>query len=1461
MANETEERVVVLRMVAVADPKDTEAIDKIDDKLEALHSKAKAFGVEAAKSFKKMSDASAKSATAAQKATAKANISAQKQKTLGQQTAAAQRAVEQAYAGTKGELKDLIAEAAKLKILKTEAREAVRDEVTRQRAVAKTTGAYKRLGLELVLERQKFKDMAAAGKANARELKQQEILVGKLDGRIKQIDASAGQFGRNVGNYPTFLSRIMGPASQQLQGLGVQLGQANNRISSYFGAIGVAAAGGGVLSAMSKANYEISDALSDVRKQVDGSDEDFARLLNTLKQYDSRTNLAELLGIGELGGRQGVDIKTLGGFVQAIDKINVALGKDLGGAEGTTNAITGLRNTLTDTQTGDIASDLLRIGNAVNVLDQSSTAAAPDIINLAQRMGGLNDSANVSAASTLGLSAAMDDLQIAPEAGATAFNRLLSTVGKAPETFGQFVAAAGLVKDAGQFYEEFEQDAVKASLKVAAAINQTGDSNIGLIQKLDELGFKSVRTQETILKLGTSYEKASFQIGLAEAALQNQDSLLKEFNEKNNNYAAQVDKLGRVVNEAFVQPEVQSFLGTMVQGVTMLVSVLAEAFGIVSRNPGLILTLAAAITVFGNASAVAAGTTNALTLATIRQSIATRIAKTQQWLLNAAMYANPVGLVVVALLALTTGLYAAYQNSERFREIVNDLWSGIQELAVGFKEAYDESLLLKAIFFQITAPISLITRLFNEGPEGARLWAIGIKNFAQDSFGEIQNLKDKALKVFLEFQKGLAFTDRANAGFTAAINKLDERVSAREKKRAERTANLARLEELNKVRLEQERIRKQQERLAAEEKEKLEKAVEAEKKRGKAVVVVRRATNDQLKALAKSEDTVLAEAARAEIARRKKVADEAIKAAKARFEAARKIIDLENELIKNDYDRQVAQAKEAAKRAGLDAKGDPAQVARQRDLINQQLNVQLAGFEKARVAAVEAARKEIDSIITDTKRLRTAAGVSLVQAANAEFDRETKLLINGLKEEQRKALQGSSEVGLGEDGVDTARAKALRDEAINIEFGQRELQLLRDREAQKSAIEQEALTAGRLVADQKFAEELLRIENEANQRTAKLQELRDQGKITPEEFATANTQGNELRLEQIKSAEAAEAEAKMSAFNNYVDARTEAAEMLAKKERDIRALTLREDLDNAKARGKIYEDLAQGFGETFGMMLDGQVSSVEDVLSQMILLFLDATEKFVLLEATKATASSLAQADSVATFGATGLARAALITGLIKGAFAAIKSQVRSSLSAEEGVALAGNHTGLDSGLIVGDRHSDPSGGVDLVPGVKAEGGEWLLRNGHESYVITREAVKRSRRVLEAMSGSPNIYSSTRGRIASTINTRAGGASLFGRRARRVMAEQGASLVSPSPNRISRPPSLASDLPSRIAGGVSVSKSDPYLASLEKVAKSAIELAMAANGRIDRLQVVNDPVDTQNKANEFNEELRVDNQV
>lgn len=102
-----------------------------------------------------------------------------------------------------------------------------------------------------------------------------------------------------------------------------------------------------------------------------------------------------------------------------------------------------------------------------------------------------------------------------------------------------------------------------------------------------------------------------------------------------------------------------------------------------------------------NATAIAAAA-NTLRMAVVQRAaaIATGAQTAAQWLLNAALTANPIGLVVAALGALVVGLTQAYKRSETFREVIDGVFGsvknailnvvdGLKAFAGGFSKIFD----------------------------------------------------------------------------------------------------------------------------------------------------------------------------------------------------------------------------------------------------------------------------------------------------------------------------------------------------------------------------------------------------------------------------------------------------------------------------------------------------------------------------------------------------------------------------------------------------------------------------------------------------------------------------------------------------------------------------------------------------------------------------------------------------
>src|SRR5215207_4408336 len=74
------------------------------------------------------------------------------------------------------------------------------------------------------------------------------------------------------------------------------------------------------------------------------------------------------------------------------------------------------------------------------------------------------------------------------------------------------------------------------------------------------------------------------------------------------------------------------------------------------------------------------------TLAVI--SIATKAFAAVQAVLNVVLSANPIGVIVLAVIGLAAGLIYAYKHSARFRDVVDGLWGSVQRVAGAISGAF-----------------------------------------------------------------------------------------------------------------------------------------------------------------------------------------------------------------------------------------------------------------------------------------------------------------------------------------------------------------------------------------------------------------------------------------------------------------------------------------------------------------------------------------------------------------------------------------------------------------------------------------------------------------------------------------------------------------------------------------------------------------------------------------------------
>lgn len=103
-------------------------------------------------------------------------------------------------------------------------------------------------------------------------------------------------------------------------------------------------------------------------------------------------------------------------------------------------------------------------------------------------------------------------------------------------------------------------------------------------------------------------------------------------------------------------------------------------------------------------------------------SAASGVMTAAQWALNAALDANPIGIVILAIAALVTGLILLYNKNKTFRDFVNGMWAGIKS---GVLTAINA---IKAIFTALPAFFSGVFNHIKAFFTGIPAFFIGLGN-------------------------------------------------------------------------------------------------------------------------------------------------------------------------------------------------------------------------------------------------------------------------------------------------------------------------------------------------------------------------------------------------------------------------------------------------------------------------------------------------------------------------------------------------------------------------------------------------------------------------------------------------------------------------------------------------------------------------------------------------------------
>lgn len=385
--------------------------------------------------------------------------------------------------------------------------------------------------------------VVADGKQATATIKQMQAAVALLNAEMKKLPVNSQAFTNKKKEYQELQARLRQTTNEVYQ-----LDRASKSFWKDFKSLAGAVVGGNLITGLMnqmnmlvqstiKSKLELAEAMVDVQKVTGMTNTEIEKLNGQLSAIDTATGRKELLGLAYEAGKLGKSsVEDVAGFVRAADKIKVALGQDLG--EGATQAIGKLVSIFQIEGEFGLEKGMLKIGSAINEIGAASTASEGYLVEFAKRMSGVSGIVGLSAADIIGMAGTLDSLGQTAEVSSTALSKLFVKMGSDTATFAKY---AGMSME--QFSSLLKEDAMEAFVQVLGGVEKTAGGVEALSATLGELGLDGGRVVGVLGSLSKNVSELRRQQGIANEAFEKGDSILNEFNKKNQSASASVTKL------------------------------------------------------------------------------------------------------------------------------------------------------------------------------------------------------------------------------------------------------------------------------------------------------------------------------------------------------------------------------------------------------------------------------------------------------------------------------------------------------------------------------------------------------------------------------------------------------------------------------------------------------------------------------------------------------------------------------------------------------------------------------------------------------------------------------------------------------------------------------------------------------------------------------------------------------
>lgn len=310
---------------------------------------------------------------------------------------------------------------------------------------------------------------------------------------------------------------------------------------------------------------QFESAFAGVRKTVNGTEEDFAKLEQGIQDMAKTMpqSASDIAGVAEAAGQLGIQTDSILDFTKTMIMLGDAT--NLSSEEAATQ-LARFANIVQMSQ-----DNFDRLGSSVVALGNNLATTEAEIVAMGMRLAGAGNQIGLTEAQIMSFAGALSSVGIEAEAGGTAFSKVMielqSAVENGGKTLEDFANVANMTSE--QFAKAFKEDAAGAIVAFISGLNDTerlGKSTLGVIESL---GMTEIRLRDTLLRAAGAGDLLSQSLEIGTTAWEENNALANEAEQRYATMASRLAMLKNRLNDVAMQvgdilmPYFEDFVGVL----------------------------------------------------------------------------------------------------------------------------------------------------------------------------------------------------------------------------------------------------------------------------------------------------------------------------------------------------------------------------------------------------------------------------------------------------------------------------------------------------------------------------------------------------------------------------------------------------------------------------------------------------------------------------------------------------------------------------------------------------------------------------------------------------------------------------------------------------------------------------------------------------------------------------------